>query len=378
MDNSKKPIRVLQVVTIMERAGLENRIMDIYRNIDRNKIQFDFLTHRLEDGDFDSEIKQLGGIVHHLPPIKPWKLIGYVQSLRKFFRTHPEYKIVHAHLNAYSSWVLIAAKLEGVPVRIAHSRTKGFEYNWKVIFKILSRELVNWPTTHKLAVSIQAGEWLFGKKGIEEPNKLIVIPNGIGLSKFTLNDEKRAEMRKMLGLDNQIAFVHVGRLSYPKNHTFLFDIFHSIHKTNANTKLFLLGEGELKDSLIQKAEALGLSNDIVFLGNHPNVGDYLQAMDAMIFPSFYEGFGTVVLETQCSGLPTLASDVLPKETKLTECLEFMSIKDNTVDEWANKALEMVSMIKRQDRTDAIREAGYDIKDSYKIMSDLYLSSIKEN
>lgn len=367
-----KPIRVLQVVTLMNRAGLENRIMDIYRNIDRDKIQFDFLTHRMEEGQFDNEIKSMGGVVYRIPGIKPWALIRYICNLNKFFKEHPNYKFVHVHLNTYSGWVQYAAKRAGVPVRITHSRANGIDKNWKWIFKALSKKIVNGPTTHKFACSIQAGEFLFGKKGIMPPNEFMVIPNGFNLRRFSFDQEKRKVMRAKLLLSDHLAVVHVGRLSAPKNHKYLVEVFKCIHNKRSNSKLFLIGDGELRHEIELQVSSLGLTESVVFLGSIPNVGDYLQAMDVMIFPSLYEGFGTVVLETQCSGLPTLATDGLPKETKITDCLEFMNIHDDP-NNWAQTAIQMTTLIKRKDRTADIRKAGYDIQDTYKILSDFYLS-----
>lgn len=366
-----KPIRVLQVVTLMERAGLETRIMDIYRNIDRSKIQFDFLTHRMEDGDYDDEIRSLGGVVYHIPSIKPWSLPQYIHNLDKFFKEHSRYRIIHVHLNTYSGWVQYAAKRAGVPVRITHSRNNGLDRNWKMVFKAMSKLIVNGPTTHKFACSRQAGEFLFGKKGILPPNEFMVIPNGFNLSKFSFDAEKRREMRDKLQLTNELAIVHVGRLAPQKNHKYLVEVFDCLHKKRPKSKLFLIGDGELRHDIEKQVDSLDLKDSVVFLGSLPNVGDYLQAMDAMVFPSFYEGFGTVALETQCNGLPTLATNGLTVETKITECLEFMVIHDDP-NNWADKVLEMVARIERKDRTDEIRRAGYDIKDTYKILSDFYL------
>lgn len=369
-----QPIRVLHVVTVMNRNGLESRIMDIYRNIDRSKIQFDFLTHRKESGAYDSEIESLGGRVYHLPSISPLHFFSYLKVLDSFFKNHKEYDIVHAHLNSYCTWVLMIAKRNGVRVRIAHSRNSGMDNNWKAIFKYLSKLFVNGPTTHKFACSKQAGEWLFGKKGIIPPNYFKVIPNGFNLNKFKYNEDLRASKRIELGLNKQqIAVVLVGRLTYQKNHKFLFDVFEEILKTKPDAQLFLIGDGELRDELQLLVNKKRIHNNVTFVGNIPNVGDYLQAMDIMIFPSVYEGFGTVVIETQCIGLPTLASDVLPHETKITQCLEFMSPVKDSPRRWASKALDMYNTIERKPRHLEVKTAGYDIEDSYKLLATFYLN-----
>lgn len=371
--NINEPIRILHVVTVMNRNGLESRIMDIYRNIDRTKIQFDFLTHRKNNGIFDSEIESLGGRVYHMPSISPFHFINYLRSLNAFFKAHREYRIVHAHLNSYCTWVLMIAKHNGVPIRIAHSRNSGMDHNWKAIFKYLSRLFVNVPTTHKFACSNQAGEWLFGKKGILPPNYFKVIPNGFNINKFMYDENVRVIKRGEMGLkEDQLAIVLVGRLTYQKNHKFLFDVFDEILKTSHNNaRLFLIGDGELRDELKNIAKQKYLNDCVTFVGNTPNVGEYLQAMDVMIFPSVYEGFGTVVIESQCIGLPTLASDVLPHETKITDCLEFLSPEMNTPKQWADKAIFMYENIKRKPRHLEVKAAGYDIDDSYKLLSDIY-------
>lgn len=373
-----EPIRVLHVVTLMERCGLESRIMDIYRNINRSKIQFDFLTHRLKKGDYDDEILSLGGRVYYMSGIKPWRLLNYICELNNFFHEHREYKIVHVHLNSYSAWTLLAAQKAGIPIRIAHSRNSGMDYNWKTIFKVMSKLLINGPVTHKFACSRQAGEWLFGKKGIMPPNVFMVIPNGFELSKFSFSLEKRIKMRQLLGLKNDFAIVHVGRLSHQKNHEFLIKIFYELCRNCQNSMLFLLGEGELRGEIEKQVVDVGLKEKVVFLGNHPNVGDFLQAMDAMIFPSFYEGFPTTVMESQCNGLPTLASDTLVKEVQITECIEFMSIKKDSPKEWAGRICTMYKSIERKDRTNQIRQAGYDIKNTYKLLSNFYLKVTSED
>lgn len=365
------PIRVLHVVTVMDRNGLESRIMDIYRNIDRTKIQFDFLTHREREGQFDKEIQSLGGKMYRMPAIHPTHFFGYLKNLQRFFHAHKEYRIVHAHLNSYCTWVLAIAKKNGVPVRIAHSRNSGMDHDWKAIFKYFSKLWVNIPTTHKFACSKQAGVWLFGKRGIQPPNDFRVISNAFDLEKFRYSKEKRREMRKYLGLTEEKAYVHVGRLTYQKNHKFLFDIFENILKEQPQAKLFLLGEGELREELVQLARSKKIDHAVVFLGNQKNVGAYLQAMDMMIFPSVYEGFGTVVIETQCIGIPTLASDVLPADTKITEIMEFMSVKHDSPKQWAQKAMEMAETPRRSFEAE-VKAAGYCIQETYAALSQFYL------
>jgi len=368
-------IRVLHVVTSMNRNGLENRIMDIYRHIDRTQIQFDFLTHRKEKGAFDDEIRQLGGEVYYFSPLNPLHIFSYMNQLFTFFKEHREYKIVHSHINAFSTWVLLAAKKSGVPVRIAHSRIWGIEKSWKMIFKHLSRSLIGTVTTHRFGCSRQAGEWLFGKKGIEPPYFFRVITNSIEIEKFAYHPETRAEMRKKLGLeDDQLALIDVARLEPQKNQMFLLKVFREILKNHQNARLFLVGEGGQKEELLNSAKTMGINESVVFVGSISNVGEYLNAMDAFVFPSLFEGFGTVTVESQCCGLPILASDTIPHETKISEFQEFESLHSSP-EVWADHVLQMIARLKRRDMSKATIDAGYDIRDTYSYLENFYLGVI---
>lgn len=368
--NNGVPIRVLHVVTQMNRNGLESRIMDIYRHINRNEIQFDFLTHRQDEGHFDDEIRALGGKVYYQNPIRPHKFLSYIQQLQSFFREHP-YEIVHAHLNSYSTWVLLVAKKYGATTRIAHSRNSGMDFNIRAIFKYLSRLLVNIPTTHRFACSRQAGVWLFGKHNIQPPKHFHVVPNGFDVHNFTYSAEKRTSMRDRLKICDKLAVVHVGRFSQQKNHAFLLQIYQEIQRLSDQASvLYLFGIGELEQDVRLLVEKMGLENSVVFMGNQNNVFDYLQAMDIMIFPSIYEGFGTVVIESQCIGLPTLASTALPPEVKITNILNFLSVKQKAQD-WARLALEMYSTIPRESHLIEVQDAGYDIEKSHIYLESFY-------
>ena len=370
-----KPARILHCVTIMDRNGLENRLMDIYRNIDRSRIQFDFMTNRAEAGEFDEEIKQLGGRVYHMSRIAPRSFFRYLGELKTFFREHPEYKIVHSHLNTLSTWPLLMAKKAGVPVRIAHSRNASMDRNFKMLYKAFSRLFINGQATDRFACSRSAGVWLFGEKQVEKET-FHVIPNAIQLDRFLYSEEKRQQMRRKLEIGEQeLAVVCVGRFFPQKNHGYLLKVFSEVKKKQQNSRLFLVGQGELEQQIRDQVSALGLEDSVVFLGSRSDVGDILTAMDAFVFPSLYEGFGTVMIEAQCSALPMLASDTIPSETKLCDCVEFASIKEDPA-VWADKLLRMVKTIERKDNSALIQAEGYDIRQSYTWMQQFYLSKIE--
>ena len=371
-----EPIRILQCVTIMNRNGLENRLMDIYRNIDRSLIQFDFMTNRTEAGEFDEEIELLGGRVYHMSRIAPRSFFRYIGELRTFFREHPEYRIVHSHLNTLSTWPLLMAKRAGVPVRIAHSRNASMDRNIKMIYKAFSRLFINGQATDRFACSRSAGVWLFGKQQTQKES-FHVIPNAIQLDRFLYSEEKRHEMRTELGIgETELAIVCVARFSPQKNHTYLLRVFREIRNRKPESKLYLVGQGELEQDIRNQIAQLGLGEHVRFLGSRSDVGAVLTAMDAFLFPSFYEGFGTVIIEAQCSALPMLASDSIPSETKLCDCVEFASIQEKP-DVWAEKLLALIGKTVRMDNSALIREKGYDIRQSYAWMQQFYLEKIQK-
>lgn len=371
-----EPIRILQCVTIMNRNGLENRLMDIYRNIDRTRIQFDFMTNRTEPGEFDEEIKQLGGRVYRMSRIAPRSFFRYLGELRTFFQEHPEYQIVHSHLNTLSTWPLLMAKKAGVPVRIAHSRNASMDRNIKMLYKAFSRLFINGQATDRFACSRSAGIWLFGKRQVEK-DTFRVIPNAIQLDRFLYSEEKRQNMRAELEIgENELAIVCVARFSPQKNHAYLLRVFREIQNRNPESKLYLVGQGELEQDIRNRIVQLGIQNHVVFLGSRSDVGAVLTAMDAFLFPSFYEGFGTVMIEAQCSALPMLASDSIPSETKLCDSVEFASIREKpTV--WADKLLALIEKTERKDNGALIRAHGYDIRESYVWMQQFYLSKVEQ-
>ena len=228
-------IRVLQVVSAMHQGGLENLIMNIYRNIDRDKIQFDFITHYKEKSDFDDEIEKMGGKIYRFSFLEDKNIFKYIKELNDFFKTHKEYKIVHGHLASLGFIYLSVAKKHGVPVRIAHSHGTNHENNLKGYIKGIGFKLNKYPANYRFACSTLAGNYLFGKNSNFE-----FIPNGIETEKFQYNDKKRKEIRKELKLnDNDIVIGNVGRFEQQKNHKFIIEIFKELYNINQNYKLIL-------------------------------------------------------------------------------------------------------------------------------------------
>ena len=372
----KEPIRVLQVVTKMDRAGLETMLMNYYRHIDRSKIQFDFLTHRSERGAYDDEIESLGGKIYRTLPISPQYVFRYLKDLEQFFRDRPIYKIVHSHIDALSVYPLFAAKKAGTPIRISHSHTNNFDNDMKLPFRIISKSLIPWVATDFWGCSRSAIEFMFGKKIISS-KKFIVLPNAIDSEKFKYNPNKRKDIRIKLRVDGKFVVGHIGRFAYPKNHEFLIDIFKEIHTTNPNSVLILVGEGEEKERILQKVKQLGLQNDVLFLGVRSDIPDLMQAMDVFLFPSRFEGLGVVLIEAQAAGLPCIASkDVIPEEVNVTGLVKFVSY-DAHISKWREEILKSMN-VEREDMSYHLKESGYDVVSKSHEMTNMYFKLLGED
>lgn len=329
-----EPIRVLHVVTIMNRGGLETMLMNYYRHIDRTKVQFDFLVHRTQKGAYDDEIIKLGGRLFYAPPITLKNVFSYGRKLDAFFREHPEYMIVHSHLDALSALPLAAAKRAGVKLRIAHAHNNGFNLDFKRIVRIVAKRFIHSYSNRYFGCSHSAAIYMFGKNV-----KHKVLYNAIDLSAFKFNLQKRNGIRSSLHLEDSFVVGHVGRFNPQKNHTFLIDVFNELCKIKPEAMLMLVGTGELQDEVEQKVQSLGITNKILFLGSRDDVSDLMQAMDVFVLPSRYEGLGIVAIEAQATGLACFYSDrVIPKEVEISNNAYPIGLEKNS-EEWASIILK---------------------------------------
>lgn len=379
----QKPIRVLQVLTIMNLGGAETMIMNYYRHVDRSKVQFDFMLHREERGFFDDEIESLGGKIYRMPPISPKNYSSYKSKLNTFFDTHPEYTIVHSHLNALSSIILKVAKNKEVPVRIAHSHLAVEPYVIKKIFKkntditatikdaiqSLVRHKVPKYANHYFSCGIKAGEWLFGKANAK---KVKVINNAINSSLFIFDEKKSHEVKKRLNILNKNVIGHVGRFNEQKNHFFLIKIFNEIYKKDKNTILVLVGTGNLMPQIKAEVEKLNIKDQVLFLGLQKNIPELLQGFDFFLFPSLYEGLPVTLIEAQASGIPILTSSTVTSEVNITGLVTFKAL-DAPELLWAEEVLNHINY-KRTDTSSKIKDGGYDIHENAMQLQNFYLKT----
>jgi glycosyltransferase len=364
-----KNVRVLHAVPKMNREGIQSFLMNVYRNIDREKVQFDFLIHSKEKGAFDDEIISLGGRIFYLNKLSSKYFLSYQKNLVRFFKEH-EYNIIHSHINLLSSFTLSSAKKANIPIRIAHSHSSSIsDIGLRKLIKLFAKTQMNKYATHKFACSKEAGIWQFGKK-IWNTGEVKVIPNGIEVEKFLFNEINREKVRKQYDIEEK-AFVlgHVGAFRKVKNHEFLLKIFEKIKKLNSSAILMLLGSGELETEIKELASRLDVLSSIVFVGSVGNVAEYYSAFDSFVFPSIYEGLGIVLIEAQANGLPCFASDVVPSEVALSDVYFPLSL-NASVEEWATSIINKSNLSNRQ-CSEGLKK--YDIKNVAKTLEDFYLS-----
>ena len=344
--------------------------MNYYRNIDKDKIQFHFLCDEDSTNIPYEEIEKMGGKVIIIPPYQ--RLFEYQKELYRIFKEN-NYKIVHSHISTLSVFPLRIAKKAGVPIRIAHSHSTSNKKEWKRnLIKNILRPFSKLYANQFFACSELSGRWLFGEKAFKN-GKIKIINNAIDLEKFKFNKEKRNEIRKKLKIDENIILIgHIGRFVTQKNHEFLIDVFDEIHRRKQNSKLILIGQGNLKENIIEKIKYLGLQDYVIFTGQTTNVSDYYNAMDIFVLPSLYEGLPVVGIEAQANGLLCEFSTDMTKETKVLNTTKFISLKE-TPENWANTILEDYKNFKRLDSFDEMTKKNFNIKEEAKKLEKYYIN-----
>lgn len=359
-----EPIRVLQVVTYMGRGGLETMLMNYYRNIDRDKVQFDFLTHRDERWDYDDEIESLGGKIYHLPKLNPFSK-SYLNTLDKFFKEHKEYQIVHCHQDCLSGVVLKVAKKNGVKFTIAHAHSASQDKNLKYIIKTLAKKNIKKYSDKMFACGEEAGKWMF------ETDNFEVLNNAIDTDLYTYNKEKADKVKKKFDIENKFVVGHVGRFNYPKNHKFIIDVFYEVQKIKEDSVLMLVGDGDLRHEIEQKVQDLGLSDKVIFTGVRSDVNDLMQGMDVFLFPSLYEGLPVTMVEAQASGLKCIISDKVPLECKMTENVVVVKLEESP-QKWAKEVIKYEKYERKNTKKEIVK-ANFDIKANAKYLQEFYLN-----
>ena len=377
--NNNEKIWVLHICNALYPAGgVQSLLMNYYRNIDRNKIQFAFVVQRDIKFEFDKEIEDLGGKIYYVPEMqKDFK--GYMKALSEIIKNdNNSYKIAHAHMNHRNGIALAICKKNGVPIRISHAHNLGEERNLLTNIRVETFKLIGkMVSTDFVTCSIEAGKYLFGNR--INNNKSIIMKNAINVSKFAFNNEIRLKMRRELNIkSNEFVLGYVGNYSKQKNLIFALKVFSELRKVNNNSKFLVIGTGEENEieEVNKIVKLLEIEDNVMFLGTRLDVNYLMQAMDALIIPSLFEGLGIVAIEAQAAGLEVYASENVPDAINITnlakhiELIKGPKIWAKIINEFRGYAREKVYLV--------VINNDFDICENTKKIEEYYISRILEN
>lgn len=316
-----KKIKVLEIVPNMQQGGLENLIMNIIRNLNKEKYDIHFLYHYTKNYYFDNEIIKLGCSIHKCSFREDNNIFKYNKFLKKFFMEN-KFDVVHSHMLSTSRFTLKYAKKNGCKILINHSHNSQTEKSLKGLIKRMMILGASKYANVLLACSIEAGKFAYGHK------KFKVIENGIDLKKFLFSNEIRKKIRKELKIDdNDVVFGNIGRLNVQKNQLFLIDCFSK--NKNKNSKLLIIGSGELKEKILFKINELKISDKVIMLENVKSEL-YYSAMDCFVLTSLFEGFPLTTVEAQANCCPCAFSNKITENVKFNDNIKFLNIEK---EEW---------------------------------------------
>ena len=361
-------IRILCVFSTLDRGGAESMCMNLYRHIDREKVQFDFVKHTPDKGAFEDEILSLGGRIFEAPRYQIYNHMSYMNWWDRFLKAHPEHQIIHGHFFTISS-VFFAAAHKAGRITIGHSHcTKSPKQGTaRPIVNYLSNRMISHiekNADYCLACSEAAGKWVFKEK------PFTVLKNAIDVTRFRTDQKTAQEVRNEFGLGNNLVVGNVSRFNLQKNPYGTLDIFRLVHEKRPDSKLLWVGDGPMRAEVQAKAQEYGIQDDVIFTGVRKDIHRLLQAMDAFILPSFYEGLPVVAIEAQAAGVKTFCSTEISFETGITDLCKFLSLNDLQI--WADDISQIPAAYEHLDITDEIIHSGYDIHTTAAWLQDFYL------
>ena len=389
-------IRVLQVLGSTTLGGAESRVMDLYRHMDRDRIQFDFLVTRGHTGHFDAEIESLGGHVYTVMPYRIYNHKKYTDEVKAFFAQHNDYAAVHGHMTSTAAIYLPIAKAAGIPLTIAHARSAGVDSGIKGYLTNMLRKNLPGRCDRMIACSDLAAKAVFGEHSYSD-GRVKVMPNAIETSDYRTDAGSRKQIRDRYGIGDRFVVGHTGRFHEAKNHRFLIDVFVEYLKFRDDAVLMIVGDGALRGSIEAyieeldiKARAKGesIKDKIILAGSQSPIAPYYQAFDALVFPSLYEGMPGTVVEAQASGLKCLVSDSVTRMVKTTDLVEFESLS-RTAGQWAEKlnsifgSLPVDSLWAERVQQNPIiqqimKDSDYDVNEQIRYYTELYEKGLDEN
>ena len=368
-------IRVLQVLDLVSHnSGVSSVVMNYYNSIDKNKVIFDFMVNEPIRDDLKVKLEEQGSRIYLMPKLQIKNVKKYIKALNSFFYEHQEYNIVHGHVPNAACFYLRAAKKNGVPVRILHGHSsRGSNHLIKRLRNFLLNKAGMKYANSYFSCSKIAANYLFGEKNMKV-NKIYYQHNAIKIDKFQYNEQVRNNIRSQMDIKDEFVVGHVGRFSSEKNHLQLLEIFSEVVKINPQSKLLLIGGGELETEIRKKVSALKLENHVIFAGVQANVNEYMQAMDVFVLPSQFEGLPVVCIEAQASGLPCVISETVTRETNISGTVRYVN-KEN-INEWVQEIMNQAHSERKSNQQKLIT-SGYSIEQEANKLCARYMSELQK-
>lgn len=367
-------IRIAVIMGKMHSGGKKSLVMEYYRHIDRNAIQFDFIC----DSDSNSipyeEIESLGGRVYEVAPYENI-VVNFFQILKICKKN--KYPIIHGYNSTMNIFSMLAGKCAGVPIRINECISMGHKDDRKNLLKNLLKPFSKLFSTHYMANGEECGKWQFGADTFNR-NEVKVFKTVIDTNKNKFDHFLRDVTRKEYNVENNIVIGHIGRLTAQKNTLFIIDIFKEIVSKAPSAKMLIIGDGDLKEQMLDRIKKYGIEEKILYLGRREDIQKFYNAMDCFLLPSLYEGLPVVGIEAQCCGLPVFFSTEIPAESSPCNDLGFFWSLSESAEQWANRILEKVNFATTQriDHSDVVRNAGFDSKTEGNSLTEYYFKLLK--
>lgn len=362
--------RILHIVGKMDRAGAESMIMNLYRAIDKEAFQFDFVVFTDIKGDFDDEIIALGGQLYRLLDTNPIKRLF---ALKNLLLSHSEYDIVHCHMLFGNAFHILAAKMADVSVRIAHAhntqnRSKGRIVD--LLYFSISRLIIKKFSTHFIGCGKAAAGFLFPRQ-----KNVLFLPNSVDtVAMAEVGETSKDYWLKEFDVDRDVLkIIQVGRIEPVKNHGFSLRLARYLKAARIPFKMMFVGQGNKFQEVVHEVASYGLKEEILLPGIRKDISHLMAGANVMLMPSLHEGFPVVLVESQAVGLPALIADTISPEVDLGMGLvAFLSLNEE-LGIWLDLLKDLIrrQIMKSVERLEILKEKGFDILSNANLLAELY-------
>ena len=377
---NKKTINVLQINKGSQFDGVSSFLFNLYSKIDRDTIQFTFLSpNRTSYSMRREEIENMGGKIVELKANGNY-IVRYCKLFINLSNHLKNYQYDFIHINSggifFDFFISVVSRNYSNAKIIIHSHNGGDKHKSRILKKILKllKPFIETNADFLFSCSGKASGHMFTEKAIKN-GKVVLIHDGIDPARFQYNRERRERLRKELGITDKFVLGNIGRFAEQKNQLFLIDVLSEIKKKYNNAILIIYGEGELKEKILNKAKEKGVEKDVFIYDPIRNLEDAYNIMDVFLLPSLYEGLPITGIEAQAMSLPAIFSDNVTKEVDISGMCEFISLNE-PIEVWCN-AIEKYMNYDRKSNPLLLKEAGYDMNIIASNLADFYINNSKD-